>query len=63
MKDNLKKRKCYNCKHSSKGFKIDKLTHHTCLEPEQAERIEKGEHPFEALVVFSSTCQKHEFKV
>jgi len=59
----MKKPKCYNCKHSSKGYKINNLTHHTCMEPEQDKRIKNGAHPFESLVVFSNTCNKHQFKL
>jgi len=61
-----KKPKCYNCVFASKGFKISeisKLTYHTCHEPEMENRIKNGEHPFEALVVFSDTCDKHQFKI
>ena len=58
-----KKPKCYNCKHSSKQFKIQKLTHVTCLELEQHNKIvNENMHPFDALRVFSDTCKKHEFK-
>jgi len=59
----MKNAKCYNCKHSSKQFKIGDLTHLHCLNeniyPE--EKLMTGEiSPWDTLKVFSDTCDKHE---
>lgn len=58
----MKKPKCYNCKYAGKGFKINKLTYHVCNESSVSERIRNGAHTFEALMVFSDTCDNHEFE-
>jgi hypothetical protein len=55
------KRKCYNCKHASKGFKVNRLTHHHCLETTELKGV-KGMTGWETLRVYSDTCDKHEFK-
>ena len=61
----MKKRKCYNCKHSSNPFKILKLTHLHCNHPEEYSK-EKADNleftAWDSLRVFSDTCKKHEFK-
>ncbi len=61
----MKKRKCYNCKHSTKGFKVFYLTHHHCCDPTKysEEKWDKGEFcAWDTLRVFSDTCENHEFK-
>lgn len=56
------KKKCYNCKFASKGFKIDKVTHYTCELPSLQEAIVRGEfHAFDALTEFSWSCKNHEY--
>lgn len=60
-----KKRKCYNCKFGGDQFKINKLTHLHCENPEEypEEIIESPDFSaWETLRVFSDTCDKHEFK-
>lgn len=58
-----KKRKCHNCKHGSNQFKIGKLTHLCCGNIDAVKPLEGKElSPWDALRVFSDTCEKHEFK-
>ena len=60
-----KKQKCYNCKHSSKSFKVTKLTHVHCLNPKlyKDEDFISGKiGAWDTLRVFSDTCKEHEFK-
>ena len=63
MSDN-KKQKCYNCKHRTRPFKIGKLTHYHCISPAYQNQHENGDSPspWEALRVFSETCEEHEFR-
>lgn len=66
MKCDKRKRRCHNCKHSSKSFKIGKLTHHHCINDVlyPKEKLESGElSPWDTLVVFNDTCSSHEFKI
>jgi hypothetical protein len=60
-----KKRRCYNCKHRSESFKVLKLTHYHCLNPElyKEEDFKSGKvSAWDTLRVFSEVCDKHEFK-
>ena len=65
MNEQEKKPKCYNCKHSSKQFKLGKLTHLHCFNNElyPEKEIEEGNiSAWDTLRVFSDSCDKHEFK-
>jgi len=59
-----KKPRCHNCKHSTKQFKIVKLTHLHCGHPKYTkEDFENGElSAWDTLRVFNETCKDHEFK-
>jgi len=63
--DNIKKRRCHNCKFSGQPFKIGKLTHNHCEDPkvynEEAFNKESWS-AWETLRVFNNTCNNHEFK-
>jgi len=62
----MKKPKCYNCKHKSEYFKIEKLTHTHCVNPKlyKEEDFISGKcGGWDTLRVFSDTCDEHEFKV
>ena len=57
--------KCHNCKFSGRQFRINKLTHLTCQDPKQytKEKFDNNEYsPWDALRLFSDTCDNHEFK-
>lgn len=61
----MKNAKCYNCKYAGEQFKISKLTHLHCEDPEEftQEKYENGElSPWDSLRVFSDTCDRHEFR-
>lgn len=61
----MKKPRCYNCKHATKGFKAWKLTHHHCNDPKKynQETFDKGEFcVWDTLRIFSDTCDAHEYK-
>ena len=66
MSDKLEKKpRCYNCKHGGSQFKIAKLTHLVCCDPKvyTKEKFDNNElSPWDALRVFSDTCNNHEFK-
>jgi len=63
MSEENKKRKCYNCIHSSKQFKVGKLTHVHCYHPKYEEGLNDGTYSaWDTLEVFSNTCNDHEFK-
>lgn len=58
----IKKPKCYNCKHSSFGFKIAGKTHHQCLHPKHEKGLESGKlSAWDTLQEFYNTCDTHEF--
>ncbi len=60
-----RKKMCGNCKHSGKGFKIDKMTHYHCEDKEQftQEGFDRGEFtPWDTLRKFSEDCGNHQFK-
>ena len=59
-----KPKKCYNCKHSSKGFIIAGKIHHHCFHPKYKEEDMKSGKisPWDTLMEFSQTCDDHEFK-
>lgn len=59
-----KKRKCYNCKHRTEGFKLGKLTHYHCMSPTYTKQYNAGvdTSPWESLRVFSDNCDEHEFR-
>jgi len=60
-----KRKRCHNCKFAGNRFKIGKLTHHICEDEKQynQKKYDNNEfHPFDALRIFSDTCDKHEFK-
>lgn len=55
------KKKCYNCKYASQGFKIGGKTHHQCNHPKHKEGIENGTlSPFDTLQEFYNTCESYE---
>ena len=59
------KSKCYNCKHSTKGFKVGYLTYHHCCDPEKYNQKtwdNGGFTAWDTLRVFSDTCKNHEFR-
>lgn len=61
----MKKPRCHNCKHAGDQFKIGKLTHLHCKNPEKfpKEKWESGElTAWDSLCVFSDSCPDHEFK-
>jgi len=57
-------KKCYNCKHSSKGFKIAGKTHLHCLHPKyKDEDFKSGKlSPWDTLMEFWHTCEDFEPK-
>jgi hypothetical protein len=55
--DNTKPKKCYNCKHSGRAFKLGKVTHMHCEHPDTPEEPGWG-----TLMEFWQTCDMHEFK-
>ena len=58
-----KNNKCYNCIHSSKGFKIGNKTHIQCLHPINYDAMKLGEiTPWDTLEEWYSTCELHELK-
>lgn len=60
---NVKKPRCYNCKHASESFKVSDLTHHHCLHLKYDEDMKSGKlSAWDSLRVFSDTCNDHEFK-
>lgn len=62
----MKKAKCHNCKFAGNQFKIRKLTHLHCEEPEEynQENYDKGLFcAWDTLRVFSDSCKKHQFKI
>ena len=64
MPKETKKRKCYNCIHAGKQFKIGNLSHLHCNEPHIQHERELGLYvsPWDTLRVFSDSCVIHEFK-
>ena len=62
MPKETKKRKCYNCLHSGKQFKIGDLSHLHCENKElyNHEKLLSGEiSAWDSLRVFSDICDKH----
>jgi len=60
-----KKPRCYNCKYKSDSFKIGKLTHLHCMNPNiyKIEGFKSGQtSAWDTLRVFGDTCDKHEFE-
>ena len=56
------KKKCYNCKHASKSFKIEGRLHVHCNHPKHEEGLTSGELSFwDTLQEFYNTCETHEF--
>jgi len=55
-------KKCWNCKHRTKGFKVGNLTHYHCMSPTYQKQHDSGEYvnAWETLRVFSDTCNEHE---
>lgn len=63
--ENIKKRKCYNCKHKGQSFKIAKVTHLHCLNENlyTEEGFKTGQtSAWDTLRFFSDTCNEHKFK-
>lgn len=55
--------KCYNCKHSSVGFKIAGKTHHQCNHSKHEEGFKSGElSAWDTLQEWYNSCESHEFK-
>ena len=52
-------KRCYNCAHASKAFKVLGNTHHHCLEPE---RLKVSTTAWDTLQEFYATCQKWKAK-
>jgi len=58
-----KKKKCYNCKFASNGFKVVNITYHQCLHPKHEPGFASGEiTAWDTLMGFYDTCNTHEFK-
>lgn len=64
MKESTKHKKCYNCKHASKAFKVVGKTHHHCFHPKYKEEDMKSGKisPWDTLMEFWQTCDDYEFK-
>lgn len=64
IKLKVKRPRCHNCKHGSKQFKVNDLTHLHCLHPKYKEEDFKNGKlsAWDTLVVFSDSCSNHEFK-
>ena len=60
------RKRCHNCIHHGTPFKISKVTHYHCEHPywtSQPEKYLTGEFsPWDTLVEFWNTCEKHELK-
>ena len=54
-------RRCFNCRHASKYFKLPSGTHHHCLHPERLEGIAEPS-AWDSLVEWHSRCKKWEAK-
>lgn len=52
-------RRCFNCRHASKSFKLHSGTHHHCYHPERLAGIENPS-AWDSLVEWHSTCKKWE---
>jgi len=62
---NKKKPRCYNCKFAGKQFKVNKLTHLHCDDPENytQEKFDNNEFTaWDTLRVFSDTCKNHKYR-
>lgn len=60
-----RKPRCHNCEHAGPQFKIDKLTHLHCANPEYYNKEAFDSEDFRAwdtLRVFNDTCDNHKFK-
>lgn len=57
-------KKCYNCKHAGRQFKIVGKTHLHCGHPKYSEEDMKSGKitPWDTLMEFWSTCEDHELK-
>ena len=63
MKTKIVKKRCYNCKHRTDGFKIGNLTHYHCKAPSFMEKHKTHDvSAWDTLVVFSDSCDEHEFR-
>lgn len=61
----MKNKKCYNCKHGGNQFKISKITHLHCMNPEiyKIEGFESGQtSAWDTLRVFSDSCNSYQSK-
>ena len=63
----MKNKKCYNCKHAGKKFKIAGKTHLHCCNPVKYPKFEEveiaskvSETAWETLRAFSDSCDLHE---
>jgi len=67
MKKVLKNpRKCFNCKHGGKQFKVGGVTHLQCDHPkwDQKWNADPGSfHPFDTVRIFGDTCDLHEYNI
>lgn len=50
-----KQKKCYNCKHASRGFKWGNTTHHVCKNDPPTDELDH-------IHSFYDSCENHEFK-
>ena len=58
-----KPKKCFNCRHSSYGFKIANKTHHTCLHKKHEKGLKSGKlSAWDTLMEFWETCNDFEYK-
>lgn len=64
VRKNTSTKKCWNCKHRTKSFKVGKLTHYHCMSPTYEKQHKEGVKisTWETLRVFSDSCDEHEFR-
>ena len=54
-------RRCFNCRHASKAFKLSGNTHHHCDHPTVFDGISEPS-PWDSLREWHSSCKKWEVK-
>lgn len=59
----MRQRKCFNCKFKGPSFRLGKITHMHCENPEYNKELKIGGElsPWETLREFWQTCERHEF--
>lgn len=58
-------RRCFNCRHASKPFKLASGTHHNCLHPNIRKNLREGiDEPsaYDSLTEWHSSCDQWEGK-